>query len=260
MRNQLINVKEGLIRLIATPKLAAKAAREPMDRREFLAVAGLGTLSALGITSTSVESQAREKPSGVIFRHNPETGEFEEEKSEEEVTIYPEKERKVSPDERENDTFEFQELEIEDLRDYRNNPGIYQKEEPDEVTLARLIYAEARSEWRNPDILNHKGSSVLNRLGRKKPAIEEVIFQRGQYEALSDGNRKYFDNPSKFIETSEIDKRSWKSCYRVAKNLIENGPEYRTEFTILQKKGEPLPEKSNKPSRSWIKKVLNLEF
>ncbi|PIN94844.1 hypothetical protein COU53_02050 [Candidatus Pacearchaeota archaeon CG10_big_fil_rev_8_21_14_0_10_30_48] len=117
----------------------------------------------------------------------------------------------------------------------------YSEEESDELTLARLIYAEARSEWENPEILYHKGSSVLNRA--KGSSVKKAIFEDAQYKSIRDGNSKYFLNPEKSVEESRINEEAWKVCYNVAEELIEEGPKYDTFFTIHQKANEKAPEK-----------------
>lgn len=135
--------------------------------------------------------------------------------------------------------------------DYKENPGGYDENEPDAVTLARLIYAETRSEWRSPEVLFHKGSSVLNRVKDRGKSVNGAIFEKRQYKALIDHNRAFFDNPSNFMGRS-ADKNSWEAIYEVAQDLIENGPMYETDYTIHQKHGE------NDPSveYGWIRDGL----
>ncbi|MAG07626.1 hypothetical protein CMI46_02320 [Candidatus Pacearchaeota archaeon] len=130
-----------------------------------------------------------------------------------------------------------------DYRDYSSYPRYYNEDEPDEVTLARLIYAETRGEWENPEILKHKGSSVLNTV-EEDGSIRSAIFKEGRYIALVDGNRKYFNNPSEFIEESEIEKKAWERCYEIAQEMLVNGAPYKTTHTWHKNKdgmvnGEP---------------------
>ena len=126
----------------------------------------------------------------------------------------------------------------------------YSEKEADELTLARLIYAEARSEWENPEILYHKGSSVLNRA--KGSSVKKVIFEDAQYKSIRDGNSKYFLNPEKSVEESRINEEAWKVCYNVAEELIEEGPKYDTFFAIHQKANEKSPEEMY----GWVRKGL----
>ena len=126
----------------------------------------------------------------------------------------------------------------------------YSETEADELTLARLIYAEARSEWENPEILYHKGSSVLNRA--KNSSVKKVIFEDAQYKAIRDGNSKYFFNPKNSVKESKINEMAWKVCYDVAEDLIEDGPKYNTFFAIHQKANEKSPEEMY----GWVRKGL----
>ena len=133
------------------------------------------------------------------------------------------------------------------------NPGKYNPNEPDTLSLARLIYAETRSEWeKHPEILYHKGSSVLNRAKKRKQTIKDSVFEQEQYKAVRDGNSEYFHNPFRFIEQSMADKKAWETCYKVAEELIKSGPKYKTEYAVHQKTGEADP--SNK--YGWVKRGL----
>jgi hypothetical protein len=128
-----------------------------------------------------------------------------------------------------------------DYQDYLSHPGYYNEEEPDEVSLARLIYAETRGEWKTPEILKHKGCSVMNTV--EDGSIKGAIFQEGRYTALVDGNRKYFDNPSKFIEESEIEKKAWEICYKISQEMLVNGAPYKTTHTWHKNKDGRVNEK-----------------
>ncbi|MEA3329120.1 MAG: hypothetical protein U9Q06_00060 [Nanoarchaeota archaeon] len=135
------------------------------------------------------------------------------------------------------------------------NPQKYSDSESDSLTLARLIYAEARSEWKNERILEHKGSSVLNRTKNREISVKDAIFQKHQYKAIRDDNKSFFYNPTKSIEKSIINKRAWEKCYAVADELIKNGPKYETEFTIHQERRGLKPE----VEFGWVKGLEEIE-
>ncbi|MEM3074829.1 MAG: hypothetical protein QW727_02725 [Candidatus Pacearchaeota archaeon] len=123
---------------------------------------------------------------------------------------------------------------LEDIlftRNYKANPGDYHKNEPELVTLARAIYAEARNLHKNKKILLHKGSSFLNRMKERNLSLEDVIFEPNQYSFLTDQNKAYFFNTGKYTNKFIKDKEAWKDCYDVAVELIENGPLYPTTHT-----------------------------
>ncbi|MEM3113477.1 MAG: hypothetical protein QXI33_03600 [Candidatus Pacearchaeota archaeon] len=132
-------------------------------------------------------------------------------------------------------------------------PGKYDLNEPDELTLARLVYAEVRSEYKNPEILKHKASSVVNRAEKKGIGIKGAIFEPNQYKALKDSNKSYFYNPSKYVEKSVIDKEAWEECFRAACEVL-NGDKYETFYTLHQKNGEEDP----KIKYKWAKNLKRI--
>lgn len=84
--------------------------------------------------------------------------------------------------------------------------------ELDEETelLARLITAEAGSDWCTDELMYGVGSVVLNRVESElfPNTIEEVIYQKGQYQCASSGS---------------INKKPCDRAKQVAINLMENG-------------------------------------
>lgn len=111
--------------------------------------------------------------------------------------------------------------------------------DPDELDLlAHLIYAEAGSDWCEDEMLYGVGSVVLNRMASKyyPDTMHEVIYQKGQYACIIDGNIKKEPN---------------ERAYRIAEDLLKNGsrmPEkviYQAEF---------------KQGKGVYKKVQNMYF
>lgn len=90
--------------------------------------------------------------------------------------------------------------------------------------LAHLLYAEAGSDWIEDNTIYMVGSVVLNRVSSEHypNTIKEVIYQKGQYACILDGN---------------INKEPSDRCYEIAEDLLRNGsilPEnviYQAEFT-----------------------------
>lgn len=89
--------------------------------------------------------------------------------------------------------------------------------------LARLINAEAGSDWCEFEMKRLVGVVALNRMKNDgfPNTLEEVIYDDGQYACVTDGN---------------INKEPSYECYRIAEDLLEHGysdPEsviYQAEF------------------------------
>ena len=100
-------------------------------------------------------------------------------------------------------------------------PCPYDKDELD--LLARLIMAEAGSDWCKDDMLAYVGSVVLNRMASDKypDTMYKVIYQPGQYACVNNGH---------------INKEPTERCWEIAEDLLVNGsvlPEnvvYQAEF------------------------------
>lgn len=130
---------------------------------------------------------------------------------------------------------------------YLTSPPEYSAEEPDEVSVTRLVYSETRSEYKKPIILKHKACSVVNRSKERGLEIKDVIFEDMQYKALRDRNSPYFYNPSNFTSVSEIDLEAWQKCYEVAESILKGGVPYKTTHTFLEKLGD-----KNQTIPKWV--------
>ena len=130
---------------------------------------------------------------------------------------------------------------------YLTNPPEYSADEPDEVSVTRLVYSETRSEYKKPVILKHKACSVVNRSKERGLGIKDVIFEDMQYKALRDGNSPYFYSPSNFTSVSEIDLEAWQKCYEIAESILKEGAPYKTTHTFLEKL-----EDKNQSIPNWV--------
>lgn len=76
--------------------------------------------------------------------------------------------------------------------------------------LARVINGEAGAEYVSDETRYYVGSVVLNRVESEyyPNTIEEVVFQRGQYECTWNGM---------------YDRQPTEACYRIARDLLING-------------------------------------
>lgn len=76
--------------------------------------------------------------------------------------------------------------------------------------MARLINAEAGADYCSDDLMYYTGSVVLNRVASKQfpNTIEEVIYQKGQYACITDGN---------------FDKKPSERAWRIAEKLLKEG-------------------------------------
>ena len=76
--------------------------------------------------------------------------------------------------------------------------------------LARVIFAEAGSNWCSDKMQQYTGSVVLNRMASPlfPNTMREVVYQRGQYSCASSGN---------------INKTPNERAYNCARFLLENG-------------------------------------
>ena len=132
-------------------------------------------------------------------------------------------------------------------KNYLTNPPEYSADEPDEVSVTRLVYSETRSEYKKPVILKHKACSVVNRSKERGLGIKDVIFEDMQYNALRDGNSPYFYSPSNFTSVSEIDLEAWQKCYEIAESILKEGAPYKTTHTFLEKL-----EDKNQSIPNWV--------
>ena len=96
--------------------------------------------------------------------------------------------------------------------------------EEDIDLLARLLFAEAGSDWISDDTIYYVGSVVLNRVNSDlfPDTLYDVIYQAGQYSCTWSGG--IYNEPTE-------------RCYRIAEDLLRNGsrlPEgvlFQAEFT-----------------------------
>lgn len=96
--------------------------------------------------------------------------------------------------------------------------------EEDIDLLARLLFAEAGSDWISDDTIYYVGSVVLNRVNSDlfPDTLYDVIYQDGQYSCTWSG--AIYNEPTE-------------RCYRIAEDLLRNGsrlPEgvlFQAEFT-----------------------------
>lgn len=79
--------------------------------------------------------------------------------------------------------------------------------------LARLIFAEVGSDWIPDTCLYYCGATVLNRVEDEDYPNNQhdVIYQKGQYQVSW---------------TGAMNKTPTDRCYKIARNLLENGVEY----------------------------------
>ena len=204
-----------------------------LDRREFVANALWGLTAAfMGGSAYAYRSEI-----GNLKRADEEYVGLERQLLEEKDKI---KQKKLEEEaERIRAEQEQIQREIDEKNRQRNiyltNPPEYSADEPDEVSVTRLVYSETRSEYKKPVILKHKACSVVNRSKERGLEIKDVIFEDMQYKALRDGNSPYFYNPSNFTSVSEIDLEAWQKCYEVAESIFKEGAPYKTTHTFLEK-------------------------
>jgi len=204
-----------------------------IDRREFVANALWGLTAAfMGGSAYAYRSEignlkrADEEYVGLERQLLEEKGKIKQKKLEEEAEIIRAEQEQIQ-------------REIDEKNRQRNmyltNPPEYSADEPDEVSVTRLVYSETRSEYKKPVILKHKACSVVNRSKERGLGIKDVIFEDMQYKALRDGNYPYFYSPSNFTSVSEIDLEAWQKCYEVAESILKEGAPYKTTHTFLEK-------------------------
>lgn len=89
-------------------------------------------------------------------------------------------------------------------------------ETSDLYILAHVISGEAGSDYLSDTVRYYVGSVVLNRVANEKypDTIKEVVYQRGQYACLWDGN---YDKP-----VSD-------DCWRIAEELLKDGSKLPSE-------------------------------
>lgn len=99
----------------------------------------------------------------------------------------------------------------EQLAEYEQEKGEAKLQyEKDLYLLSHLINAEAGSNWCSDDLMRYVGSVALNRVNHAAfpNTLEEVIYQKGQYACIWDGN---------------FEKEPCERAVRIAKELLDNG-------------------------------------
>ena len=102
--------------------------------------------------------------------------------------------------------------------------------------LAHVIFAEAGADYIDDTTLYYVGSVVLNRVNSSKypDTIRDVVYQKNQYECVTNG---------------AINKTPTDRCYKIAKDLLENGSILPDEVfgqadeTVYKKYGKKLYDK-----------------
>ena len=130
--------------------------------------------------------------------------------------------------------------------DYSNTITIIKEEESivkepsyskeDLELLTHVIFAEAGADYIDDTTLYYVGSVVLNRVNSSKypDTIRDVIYQKSQYECVTNG---------------AINKTPTDRCYKIAKDLLENGSILPDEVfgqadeTVYKKYGKKLYDK-----------------
>ena len=104
--------------------------------------------------------------------------------------------------------------------------------------LAHLLMGEAGANWCEDEMVYLVGCVVLNRVNSDKfpDTLEEVIYQKGQYQCVIDGN---------------FDKEPTDRCYETAADLLTNGS-YIPENVVFQAEF--------KQGSGTYKKVQNMYF
>jgi len=197
----------SLVNLVATPKLAKEAVSKPMSRGDFLgealSIAIAGTAGALLVNSNGSNTPIKQTPSGTIFRYDPETGEFEQEKSaiekeiEKEVEVYPE------------------EVERFYLKNYTGE---------DKLKAIEAVFAEARG-VDDKIYLGHVVSSYVTRALESGKTVSDEIYRKAQYSYLNkeDINQVKSGNAPEIASKDKVDEEAYGRCVEVVEGIFKNG-------------------------------------
>lgn len=138
-------------------------------------------------------------------------------------------------------------------------------DDSEEIILARLIFGEA-----NNQPLEAKAWiawSVINRIEANSwwpKTIHEVILQEGQYDPFKplDQNYKKIINPLNYEKISEMDRKSWYECYKIAQDVVLGKTANPTTATHFFGKGiaQKWFEKNVVPKGNFLKKIGDTYF
>ncbi|MAG07649.1 hypothetical protein CMI46_02435 [Candidatus Pacearchaeota archaeon] len=182
-------IKESLIGLIATPKLAREASRN-ISRRDFIVGTSALALGALGINAEGIDSGVRDVEKFSV----PKLDFVEDEVIDE--TFEVEKERFYP-------------------KDYTNG---------DKEKAVEALYAEARG-VDNDAYLRHVTSTFVTRALESGKSVSEVIGDDKQYSYLDKGNRNEVKagNALRHSKKNKIRGNTYDRCVEVVEDVFENG-------------------------------------